>query len=129
MLIEAIRRPLRYRWPGGEIRLVPGQPMDLPEDQARRVLLKAGDKVRVVEREDLVIEPALRPDGRPIRPVYWRGMDGRVHGPCSVSDMAMEGPPGRERFWLCVEEHGLSVWIRDVLLISQQTAEAARAVS
>lgn len=33
MLIEAIGKPLTYRWPGGEVYLEPGEPIDLPDDR------------------------------------------------------------------------------------------------
>ena len=47
MLIEA-RRPMRVLIPDGEIRLDPGRPMDLPEDQALKLLVKAGGQVRPI---------------------------------------------------------------------------------
>lgn len=49
MLIEAVEKALTYRWPDGEIRLIPGQPMEVPEERARRLLEKAAGKVRMVE--------------------------------------------------------------------------------
>lgn len=48
MLIEAIGSPLTCRWPGGEVRLEPGKPIDLPDDRAQRLLSKAPGKVRMV---------------------------------------------------------------------------------
>ena len=48
MLIEAVEAPIRYKWPEGEILLVPGQPVNLPEERARKLLAKAGNKVRLV---------------------------------------------------------------------------------
>jgi len=48
MLIEAVNQPVRYRWPGGEICLLPGRPVDLSEDRARKLLAKVPEKVRVV---------------------------------------------------------------------------------
>ena len=48
MLIEAIGKPLTCRWPGGEVRLEPGKPIDLPDDRAQRLLSKAPGKVRMV---------------------------------------------------------------------------------
>jgi hypothetical protein len=48
MIVEAIYRPLRYRWPGGEVYLAPGHPVDLPADRAQRLLAKAKGKVRLV---------------------------------------------------------------------------------
>lgn len=50
MLIEAVAKPLTYRWPGGEVRLEPGKPVDLPQDRAWRLLAKAPGKVRPVEQ-------------------------------------------------------------------------------
>lgn len=47
MLIEAIGNPLTYKWPGGEVRLEPGRPVDLPDARAKRLLDKAPGKVRV----------------------------------------------------------------------------------
>lgn len=48
MLIEAIQGPITYRWPGQEVHLVPGTPVDLPDERARRLLVKAQGKVRIV---------------------------------------------------------------------------------
>jgi hypothetical protein len=48
MLIEAVAKPLTYRWPAGEVRLLPGQPINLPAERARKLLARAGSKVRVV---------------------------------------------------------------------------------
>ncbi len=55
MLIEATQRPLTVRFPDQEILLEPGKPVDLPMDRARRLLAKAGAKVRVVD--------PMRPEG------------------------------------------------------------------
>jgi len=49
MLIEAVGRPIRYRWPGGEVRLQPGRPVTLDDERAKKILLKCGPKVRKVE--------------------------------------------------------------------------------
>lgn len=48
MWLEAVYKPIRYQWPGGEIRLIPGVPAELPDDRARRLLEKADGDVRVV---------------------------------------------------------------------------------
>ena len=47
MRLEAMV-PFTYRWPGGEVHLEPGTPIDLPDDRARRLLDKAPGKVRVI---------------------------------------------------------------------------------
>lgn len=65
MLIEAIGKPLTYRWPGGEVHLEPGTPIDLPDDRAQRLLSKAPGKVRMVP-------PAIAAGS----PVAWSRGDG-----------------------------------------------------
>lgn len=51
MLVEAIEKPMCYRWPDGEVQLVPGHPVDLPESRALRLLEKAHGKVRMVPQD------------------------------------------------------------------------------
>ena len=48
MIIECIGGPFTYRWPGGEVYLEPGTPIDLPDERAKRLLSKAPNRVRVV---------------------------------------------------------------------------------
>ncbi len=48
MLLEAVEKPIIYRWPQGEVRLEPGKPVELPDDRAQRLLEKAPGKVRAV---------------------------------------------------------------------------------
>ena len=48
MLIEAVKEPVTYRWPTGNIRLEPGCPVNLSEERALKLLAKAKGKVRVV---------------------------------------------------------------------------------
>ena len=65
MTIECIGSSFTYRWPTGEVRLVSGQPVELPDDRAARLLEKAPGRVRVVET-------ANRADGNLIgRIVSW----------------------------------------------------------
>jgi hypothetical protein len=65
MTIECVGSPFTYRWPTGEVRLVPGQPVELPDDRAARLLEKVPGRVRVVES-------ANRIEGDPIgRMVTW----------------------------------------------------------
>lgn len=49
MTIECIGSPFTYRWPTGEVRLVPGHPVELPDSRVARLLEKAPGRVRVVE--------------------------------------------------------------------------------
>jgi hypothetical protein len=48
MLLEAVGKAFIYKWPGGEIVLTPGQPVDVEPERARRILAKLGDRVRAV---------------------------------------------------------------------------------
>ena len=46
--IEGIGEPFLYRWPGGEVRLEPGKPIELPDERAKRLLIRAPGRVRVI---------------------------------------------------------------------------------
>ncbi len=49
MLLEAVDCTIRYLLADGqEIRLIPGQPVDLPDSQARKLLVRAVGRVRIV---------------------------------------------------------------------------------
>jgi len=54
MKIECVGPPFTYRWPTGEVRLVPGHPVELPEGRVARLLEKAPGRVRVVESADRI---------------------------------------------------------------------------
>ncbi|GKS58169.1 hypothetical protein YTPLAS18_16960 [Nitrospira sp.] len=121
MLVEAVTKPIRYRLTDGqEIHLRLGVPADIPDQQAQALLLKAGDRVRLVPAEGSTkIEPATCR-----RPVYWESGDsGRIVGPGHVTHMTqvMDGN-GQETFWLCVEYQGSWRWIREDLLRSAKEA-------
>lgn len=48
MQLEAIEKPLRYRLRDGrEILISPGQPVDLPDEAAQKLLARAPDRVKV----------------------------------------------------------------------------------
>jgi len=49
MLLEAVDCPIRYLWPEGEIRLMPGQPVSIPSDRGLKILKKCGAKVKKVQ--------------------------------------------------------------------------------
>ncbi len=53
--LEAVGAPVAFRGQWGEIRLVPGQPVDLPDDRAARLLSKAPGRVRTVESTERVM--------------------------------------------------------------------------
>jgi hypothetical protein len=107
MKLEAVGKPFTYRWPGGEIRLEPGVPVDVPDDRAVKLLAKVGAKVRAVQ-SDVVIEPATRPDGNPISPVYWEDATGKIVGPAVPECLAHVGA----EFWMVTTFAGHTRWIR-----------------
>lgn len=125
MLVEAIQHPILYRLlDGSQVRLAPGSPVDLPEEQARTLLTKAPDRVRVAgthnDVETFLIDSA---DCR--RPVYWESSNGRVLGPADVTHMAKEMTTGGEvRFWLCITYGNSWRWIHESLLRSRLSYEA-----
>lgn len=67
MLVEAIDKPMCYRWPEGEVQLVPGRPVDLPELRALRLLQRAHGRVRLVTSAS-----AFQPGDQ----ITWVGADG-----------------------------------------------------
>lgn len=76
MLIEATEKPVTYRWPGGEVTITPGQPVDVPDERAEKILAKAGAKVqefkpdwRAAWRELADISDGLEPDDERLLPV------------------------------------------------------------
>jgi hypothetical protein len=85
MLVVAITKPVRYRWPGGEVGLVPGQPVDLPDDRARKLLEKAPGKVRLVPQPPLTIQETA------------------VDAHESIFAVRIESPDIGE-FWLCLSD-------------------------
>jgi hypothetical protein len=48
MKIECVGAGFTYRWPTGEISLEPGQPVELPDDRALKLLAKAPGRVRII---------------------------------------------------------------------------------
>jgi hypothetical protein len=126
MLVEAIRHPIRYRLVNGrDVRLAPGVPVDLPDTQAQTLLMKAPDRVRVVESEP---GPAARFIAQPtgdLQPVYWESHDKRIRGPARVTHIAKETTAsGLARFWLCISYDGSWVWVHEHLLRSRLSFDA-----
>ena len=48
MRIEALT-PLKIKRPAGDMLMTPGQPVEFPDDEGRRLLERAGGKVRAIE--------------------------------------------------------------------------------
>ena len=125
MLIEATQHPIRYRLLNGtQVRLAPGFPIDLPEEQAKALLTKAPDRVRMAATQSpgdggFLAQPAES------RPVYWESENGRILGPGTVTHMAKEMTSrGEARFWLCISYGNSWRWIHESLLRTRASYEA-----
>lgn len=49
MLIEAVSCPVRYQWPGGEIKFEPGQPIRVEAERGKKILKRCENMVRTVQ--------------------------------------------------------------------------------
>lgn len=135
MRIEAVARTVRYHLRDGQIVvLAPGQPVDLPDAHAQRLLAQAPEALRPVgtptaeqaqpagDRPAVLVEPATTG-----RPVSWEDTRGRFHGPAPVTYLArVREPDGRMTYWVCVEEGTRMVWVHEDRLRFPQRAEAQR---
>lgn len=106
-MIEALK-PLLVHLRTGSIQLTPGQPVDLPESDALRLLVKAKGKVRLVSVLDAVTSEPAHPNARP---VYFEREDGVIYGPARVLDLAEASAGGARRHWVIVEFEGQWEWI------------------
>jgi|CXWL01.1.fsa_nt_gi hypothetical protein len=101
MLIEAVDTPFICRWPEGSVRLIPGQPVELPDDRAARLLAKCPERVRRVA----VASPAFLVGSK----VFWRDGLGRTHGPETVLREFTDHQTGKP--WLVLDRDGSQVEI------------------
>jgi hypothetical protein len=116
-----ILRPLHIRRASGDLHLKPGL-VDLPDDDAVRLLSKRPDAVRQVETSGPVIEPAERPDGQPMTPIYWENGTGHILGPAVPEYLAKDG----ETFWIVTMFEGQIRWINADRLRSRKAFEQQR---
>ena len=105
MLIESLR-PLCLVFPDSTVHLAPGYPVYFSDDQARRVLEKAGGKVRVLNYD---YAPTELREGKPVR---WKSDSGycgsaMVH----IVDYASKGR------WLLVWNEGDPQWIHETRVV------------
>jgi hypothetical protein len=114
--LEAVQPvKVRFRSDGSQFDLRPGDRVDLPEMNARRLLQVAPEKVRRVD-DSVTIEPA-HPKARP---VYFEDALGRILGPVVPEFLARaEG-----HFWIITTFDGLPRWIRSDRLRSKRQFEA-----
>jgi hypothetical protein len=107
MLIES-SKPLTVLLRSGEVKLMPGQPVEFSEEEALRLLARAKGKVRLVASSDsMTVESA----NAQARPVYFERNEGVIYGPARVSDLAKTGIGATERFWVIVEHEGQVIWV------------------
>ncbi|MDZ4734662.1 MAG: hypothetical protein SGJ16_13885 [Nitrospirota bacterium] len=106
--------------PTGTLRLLPGQPVELPEIDALKILAKAGNRVRLVSPMEAVVMPPAPLDAKP---VYFIRNDGVIYGPATVLDLVKVDEGASEHVWLATEYHGDTVWIRSDRLRSQHQYE------
>ena len=120
MLLEATSRPIRYRLNDGrELVMEPGVPVELPDLAGRRLLQKAGGKVRLVSQSSDVVLDLAAPNARP---VYWKRVTGIV-GPAQPEFLAMVGCGSKASYWVVAQFEGLPVWINSLQLRSKRQFE------
>ena len=112
MLIEAVDFPIRYQWPGGEIRLLPGKPVQVDEERGKKVLAKCGPKVRAVQPFD--VGDCLS---------YQVAQDPQ-QGPFRVAEVAPDLSHGQ--WWALVEKPGSLAWIHERIMTKVESKGSSR---
>ena len=114
MLLEAVDSPIRYRLTDGrEVRLVPGQPIVLPEDRALKLLAKANGRVRMVEAPVLPLWLGCL--------IQWQAMDGKTYGPAVVEYVTVcDG-----RTWAFVRYDGIDRWVSEVIITAVEPGDVS----
>lgn len=128
MRLELIGAPFTYKWPHGAIRFESGQVIDVPEDRALRIMVKAPGRLRPVQST----EPSVTPprDGLLIPPIQsgWivtyedrhrklcGGVVDRVRG--TVQDCRREA--GR---WMVRLTDGQQIFLERIKAVGQSDAQ------
>ncbi len=110
MIVEAVAESFTYRWPGGEIRLEPGKPIELPDERAKRLLAKAAGLVRVVP-------PSIQPGDR----ITWTRGDGTT--PSGLVDAIYVDESGTRWAFVTIGEGWSAVNTKFAKLQQNQRAE------
>ena len=119
MKIECTGAPFVYRWPGGEVRLAPGRPVELSPERAAKLLAKAPGRVKLVEHaESVVIDDT---DAKTI--YFYRGSAGAILGPARVQFVSKVGEGSAAQFWVFVTHDGLPICINSIQLRSRKKYE------
>ena len=109
MLVET-SQPLTVRRSSGSLRLAPGVPVDLPDEEALKLIAKAHGRVRAIPT--IIIEAAA---ANP-KPVYWETVTGRILGPTLPEFLAQVG----DQFWIVTTFEDHPRWIRSDRLRSHK---------
>jgi hypothetical protein len=116
--LEAVQPvKVRFRSDGSQYDLRPGDRVNLPEVNARRLLEAVPEKVRVIPlaASEVTIEPA-HPQARP---VYFKDNRGCILGPVIPEFLARVG----DQFWIVVQYDGLPRWIHSDRIHSKRQFE------
>ena len=114
-MIEALK-PLTIRLRSGELHLKPGVLVELADEQARRLLAKAPNRVRAVASPGPVTVEVASPNPKAI---YWETAEGRILGPAVPEYLARHG----DTFWIVTTFDGQARWINADRLRSRKAFE------
>lgn len=121
MKIECTGAPFVYKWPGGEVRLEPGRPIDLSPERAAKLLAKAPGRARLVERAETVVIESDDTDANTI--YFYRGSAGAILGPARVQFVSKVGEGSAAQFWVFVTLDGLPISLNSTQLRSRKEYE------
>lgn len=75
------------------------------------------------------IEPAMKPGGSPLSPVYWETADTRIVGPAMPEYVVKVGTGLTAEFWVIVSHEGTPRWVHSNRLRSKKQFETQRPVT
>ena len=101
--------PLCLVFPDSTVHLAPGYPVYFSDDQARRVLERAGRKVRVLNDDHA---PRELMEGKPVR---WKSDSG--HGGPAIVHIIDYARGGR---WLLVWHEGNPRWVHETRVVKRE---------
>ena len=107
MWLKAINRPVRYRWPGGELLFRPGCAVPVPDDRGRKILAKCGDAVQPVQALEIG------------KVVTIRRMNGKEHLAIVEEAVDVQDRPGLlSGIWYWCSFDGQAGWSHESLVVN-----------